>query len=115
MLCANLEGASLVSCNFDDPAGSAANMEGVNLKEATLEGSNMARVNLRVATVKNANLKSCDLRGAVLAGADLEVLIESKEGQLDCAESIKRVVHTDVFNPMGAPLILKDFFLCSVV
>jgi len=72
MLCANLEGASLVSCNFDDPAGSAANMEGVNLKEATLEGSNMARVNLRVATVKNANLKSCDLRGAVLAGADLE-------------------------------------------
>ena len=47
MLCANLEGASLVSCNFDDPAGSAANMEGVNLKEATLEGSNMARVNLR--------------------------------------------------------------------
>ena len=73
MLCANLEGASLVSCNFDDPAGSAANMEGVNLKEATLEGSNMARINLRVATVKNANLKSCDLRGAVLAGADLEV------------------------------------------
>ena len=52
MLCANLEGASLVSCNFDDPAGSAANMEGVNLKEATLEGSNMARVNLRQSCKK---------------------------------------------------------------
>ena len=55
MLCANLEGASLVSCNFDDPAGSAANMEGVNLKEATLEGSNMARVNLRYISINIFN------------------------------------------------------------
>ena len=55
MLCANLEGASLVSCNFDDPAGSAANMEGVNLKEATLEGSNMARVNLRYISLDKFN------------------------------------------------------------
>jgi uncharacterized protein YjbI with pentapeptide repeats len=28
MLCANLEGASLRGCNFEDPAGSRANMEG---------------------------------------------------------------------------------------
>jgi uncharacterized protein YjbI with pentapeptide repeats len=28
MLCANLEGANLRSCNFEDPAGSRANMEG---------------------------------------------------------------------------------------
>ena len=28
MLCANLEGASLKGCNFDDPAGSNAIMEG---------------------------------------------------------------------------------------
>ena len=28
MLCANLEGASLRDCNFDDPAGSNAIMEG---------------------------------------------------------------------------------------
>lgn len=28
MLCANLEGANLKSCNFEDPAGSRANMEG---------------------------------------------------------------------------------------
>ncbi|KAL6963327.1 BTB/POZ domain-containing protein kctd9, partial [Sarracenia purpurea var. burkii] len=28
MLCANLEGASLKGCNFEDPAGGYANMEG---------------------------------------------------------------------------------------
>ncbi|CAH1404340.1 unnamed protein product [Nezara viridula] len=72
MLCANLESANLRACNFEDPAGTRANMEGVNLKGANLEGSNMAGVNLRVATLKNANLKNCDLRAAVLAGADLQ-------------------------------------------
>lgn len=61
------------NCNFKDPAGSRAIMEGVNLKAAILEGSDMGGVNLRVATLKNANLKNCDLRAAVLAGADLEV------------------------------------------
>ncbi|GJQ83870.1 hypothetical protein Trydic_g6748 [Trypoxylus dichotomus] len=71
-LCANMEGAQLRNCNFEDPAGSRANMEGVNLKGANLEGSDMGGVNLRVATLKNANLQNCDLRAAVLAGADLE-------------------------------------------
>lgn len=28
MLCANMEGTSLKGCNFEDPAGSRANMEG---------------------------------------------------------------------------------------
>lgn len=28
MLCANLEGASMRKCNFEDPAGKHANMEG---------------------------------------------------------------------------------------
>ncbi len=99
MLCSNLEGASLVGCNFDDPAGSNAIMEGssvenwmseehfiqrfslsgVNLRGAVLEGSNMARVNLRVATIKHGNLKNCDLRAAVLAGADLEVILSGAE------------------------------------
>ncbi|XP_024936228.1 BTB/POZ domain-containing protein KCTD9 isoform X3 [Cephus cinctus] len=72
MLCANLEAANLRSCNFQDPLGLPAIMEGVNLKGANLEGSNMSSVNLRVATLKNAILKNCDLRSAVLAGADLE-------------------------------------------
>ncbi|VEN41897.1 unnamed protein product [Callosobruchus maculatus] len=71
-LCANFEGVSMKNCNFKDPAGTRANMEGVNLKGAILEGSDMGGVNLRVATLKNANLKNCDLRTAVLAGADLE-------------------------------------------
>lgn len=72
-LCANMEGAQLRNCNFEDPAGSRANMEGVNLRGADLEGSDMGGVNLRVATLKNASLQNCDLRAAVLAGADLEV------------------------------------------
>lgn len=74
-VCANMECASLRNCNFKDPAGSKANMEGVNLKGANLEGSDMSGVNLRVATLKNASLQNCDLRTAVLAGADLEVNI----------------------------------------
>ena len=52
--------------------GSRANLEGVNLKGAILEGSIMSGINLRVATLKNVNMMNCDLRGAVLAGADLE-------------------------------------------
>lgn len=72
-MCANMEGAQLRNCNFEDPAGSRANMEGVNLRGADLEGSDMGGVNLRVATLKNASLQNCDLRAAVLAGADLEV------------------------------------------
>lgn len=71
-----MEGAQLRNCNFEDPAGSRANMEGVNLKGANLEGSDMGGVNLRVATLKNANLQNCDLRAAVLAGADLEVRVK---------------------------------------
>lgn len=68
-----MEGAQLRNCNFEDPAGGRANMEGVNLKGANLEGSCMGGVNLRVATLKHAVLRNCDLRAAVLAGADLEV------------------------------------------
>lgn len=31
MLCANLEGANLRGCNFEDPSGGRANMEGKTL------------------------------------------------------------------------------------
>lgn len=72
-LCANLEGANLQHCNFEDQSGTGKTVfEGVNLKGACLEGSNMAGVNLRVACLKDANLKNCNLRAACLAGADLE-------------------------------------------
>ena len=37
-----MEGANLKGSNFEDPAGSRANLEGVNLKGANLEGSIMA-------------------------------------------------------------------------
>lgn len=94
MLCTNAEGASLRGCNFEDPSGLKANLEGksvpsdleklvpdtaglrssgANLKGVDLEGSQMTGINLRVATLKNAKLKNCNLRGATLAGTDLEV------------------------------------------
>lgn len=72
MLCTNAEGASLKGCNFEDPAGIKANLEGANLKGVDMEGSQMTGINLRVATLKNAKLKNCNLRGATLAGTDLE-------------------------------------------
>uniref|UniRef100_A0A8C9W614 BTB/POZ domain-containing protein KCTD9 n=1 Tax=Scleropages formosus TaxID=113540 RepID=A0A8C9W614_SCLFO len=72
MLCTNAEGASLKGCNFEDPAGVKANLEGANLKGVDMEGSQMTGINLRVATLKNAKLKNCNLRGATLAGTDLE-------------------------------------------
>uniref|UniRef100_A0A8C2GKZ3 BTB/POZ domain-containing protein KCTD9 n=1 Tax=Cyprinus carpio TaxID=7962 RepID=A0A8C2GKZ3_CYPCA len=72
MLCTNAEGASLKGCNFEDPAGLKANLEGANLKGVDMEGSQMTGINLRVATLKNAKLKNCNLRGATLAGTDLE-------------------------------------------
>ena len=65
MVCAICEGASMKSCNFEDPAGSRTNMEGSNMKGCNLEGSAMANVNLRVANLRNANLQNCDLRSAV--------------------------------------------------
>ncbi|RXM94155.1 BTB/POZ domain-containing protein KCTD9 [Acipenser ruthenus] len=72
MLCSNAEGASLRGCNFEDPSGLKANLEGANLKNVDMEGSQMTGINLRVATLKNAKLKNCNLRGATLAGTDLE-------------------------------------------
>ncbi|XP_056889446.1 BTB/POZ domain-containing protein KCTD9a isoform X3 [Takifugu flavidus] len=75
MLCTNAEGASLRGCNFEDPSGLKANLEGANLKGVDMEGSQMTGINLRVATLKNAKLKNCNLRGATLAGTDLESLV----------------------------------------
>lgn len=73
MTCANMEGASLRHCDFQDPTGSvSANLESVNMKSAVLTGSNLTSVDLRVATLKNAVMLDCCLRMAVLAGADLE-------------------------------------------
>jgi len=72
MICCIAEGCSMKNCNFDDPSGLRANMEGAIMKGVNFEGSLMAGVNLRVATLKSSNLKNCDLRGAILAGTDLE-------------------------------------------
>jgi len=73
MTCAVMEGAHCVNCNFQDPSGRNANMEGVNAKGACFEDSDLTNSNFRVACLKFANLKSTILRGAILAGADLEM------------------------------------------
>lgn len=57
MTCANLEGASLQKCNFEDRINQRQNpaiLEGTNLRSANLDGSQMSRVVLRVACLKNA-------------------------------------------------------------
>uniref|UniRef100_A0A2I2ZGM6 KHA domain-containing protein n=1 Tax=Gorilla gorilla gorilla TaxID=9595 RepID=A0A2I2ZGM6_GORGO len=75
-LCSDLSGSvldsSLKLCNFEDPSGLKANLEGANLKGVDMEGSQMTGINLRVATLENAKLKNCNLRGATLTGTDLE-------------------------------------------
>jgi len=73
MMCANLERASLQRCNAEDPTGAIAVLEGVNLRNANLQGSNLNGVNLRVANLKGADAQNCDLRRSCLAGADLEL------------------------------------------
>lgn len=63
-----MENAKCLNCNFQDPKGTMANMEGVNLRNAALEDSDLTGANLRVANLKGANLKATILRGAILAG-----------------------------------------------
>uniref|UniRef100_A0A2K5S356 KHA domain-containing protein n=1 Tax=Cebus imitator TaxID=2715852 RepID=A0A2K5S356_CEBIM len=77
MLCSDApSGASLKLCNFEDPSGLKANLEGANLKGVDMEGSQMTRINLRVAALKNAKLKICNLSRASLncdlSGCDLQ-------------------------------------------
>ncbi|XP_020712987.1 BTB/POZ domain-containing protein KCTD9 isoform X2 [Ceratitis capitata] len=70
-LCANMEGANLRGCNFEDPTGVRTNLEGVNLKGACLESSNMAAV-LAGADLERCNLSGSDLQEANLRGANLK-------------------------------------------
>ena len=80
-----------------DPAGSRANLEGVNLKGAVLEGSIMAGINLRVATLKNVNMQNCDLRMAVLVGVPLH-------HSLDHHQFLTLVLWTTIIIQAGADL-----------
>ncbi len=50
------------------------NYAGANLKGALFDNSQMNGVNLRLASLKGACLRSCNLRYSVMAGTDLEVL-----------------------------------------
>uniref|UniRef100_A0A1B0BKR4 Pentapeptide repeat-containing protein n=1 Tax=Glossina palpalis gambiensis TaxID=67801 RepID=A0A1B0BKR4_9MUSC len=47
-LCANMEGANLRGCNFEDPSGLRTNLEGVSLKGAYLESSTHCNCTKRI-------------------------------------------------------------------
>lgn len=46
---------------------------GANLKGTIFDNSQMNGVNLRLASLKGACLRSCNLRYAIMAGTDMEV------------------------------------------
>ena len=46
---------------------------GANLKGVLFDNSQMNGINLRLASLRGACLRSCNLRYAVMAGTDLEV------------------------------------------
>ena len=48
-------------------------LSGANLKGAICDNSQMNGVNLRLASLKGASLRSCNLRHTIMAGTDLEV------------------------------------------
>lgn len=55
MLCTNAEGASLRGCNFEDPAGIKANLEG--------EGANQIKPALCILLILCADVCVCSSRG----------------------------------------------------
>jgi len=90
--------------------GTRANLEGVDLKDAYLEGANLYRANLRYANLGGANLEGAflylanlegaNLEGAYLSGANLEranleganlegTILEKKEAKQTFVSSVK--------------------------
>ena len=75
---ANLEEAILNSCFLGNdslnnlPPEGGANLEGVNLKGASITYASLSKINLREANLEGADLKGTYLRGANLEGANLK-------------------------------------------
>ena len=63
--------ADLEGVNLDDAYLNGANLAGANLNNAYLLGANLARADLRGADLNNAYLRYASLRGADLRGANL--------------------------------------------
>jgi hypothetical protein len=73
---ANLEGAdlrdaSLWSANLRNANLQGANLRGADLRSANLQGANLLSANLQGANLRGANLLSASLWGANLQGANL--------------------------------------------
>lgn len=82
MLCTNAEGASLRGCNFEDPAGVKANLEGeaANHKpsidkrtDTGCRGERERDLYFCVCVGSGANLKGVDMEGSQMTGINLRV------------------------------------------
>ena len=80
---ANLEGASLMACNFEDPTGvKSANLEG-DLVEKQIRPSVFLSISIRTTHcflfnlllffLLGVNMKSCDLEASQMSGVNLRV------------------------------------------
>uniref|UniRef100_A0A2K5NFS6 KHA domain-containing protein n=1 Tax=Cercocebus atys TaxID=9531 RepID=A0A2K5NFS6_CERAT len=96
MLCSNAKGASLKLCNFEDPSGLKANLEGANLKGMGMQGSQMTGINLRGGAalagtdLENCDLSGCDLQEANLRGSKLKgAIFEEMLTPLHMSQSVR--------------------------
>lgn len=75
---ADLKGASLEGVNLDGASLKGANLEGAELVAAQLNDANLENANLVGATLDFANMVGANLKGANLKGASLENAILQK-------------------------------------
>jgi hypothetical protein len=69
---ANLEGVNMEDASLNDINLSGANLKNANLSGASLEDSNLSGANLSNANLQGALIWYTNLSGADLSGADLE-------------------------------------------
>ena len=69
---ASLEGANLRGARLEGAILEGANLRGARLERASLEGANLKGANLEGAILEGANLRGASLEGANLRGARLE-------------------------------------------
>ena len=68
----NLRGATLSGAWLQDANLEGANLEGATLSSAWLQDANLEGANLRGANLRGANLRGANLSGAKLSGAKLQ-------------------------------------------
>uniref|UniRef100_A0A2K5C6R8 KHA domain-containing protein n=1 Tax=Aotus nancymaae TaxID=37293 RepID=A0A2K5C6R8_AOTNA len=72
ILCSDAEGASPKLCNFEDPSGLKANLEGANLKGAIFKANFLRQFFNCLKKCKNCDLSGCDLQEANLRASNVK-------------------------------------------